>query len=77
MTATIDLTPEEIEELKALTNQGDVTAAVRFAMAEYLQYARRQRLKAISGHVEMQENWPQLEGLELKAIHEDHGPGPH
>jgi hypothetical protein len=76
MTATIDLTPEEIEELKALTKQGDVTAAVRFAMAEYLQYARRQRLKAISGHVEMQENWRELENTELKALHEDLGPGP-
>jgi hypothetical protein len=76
VTTVIDLTPDEIAELKALTNQSDLEAALRTAMVEYLQYARRQHLKAISGAVTMEENWGQLEKLELDSAHEDTGPGP-
>lgn len=59
MTVEINLTEQEIAELKEATCQTDVAAAVRTAMIEYLNCVRRQRLKELSGQVEMEENWLQ------------------
>ncbi|MGA2030629.1 MAG: hypothetical protein ABSG68_00090 [Thermoguttaceae bacterium] len=67
MTAELDLTPEEIAELKQVTAQSDLAAAVQVAAREYLQYARRQELKSLSGRIEMQDNWRQLEAAEAPA----------
>jgi hypothetical protein len=69
MTTTIDLTDQEIAELKSLTNQPDAAAAVRCATAEYLRFARRKRLKELSGQVEMDDNWRRLEDVEMKEQH--------
>ena len=66
MSIQVDLTPEELEELKALTKQAGEAAAVRLAMTEYLRYARRMQLKELSGHVQMEENWQSLEAAELR-----------
>ena len=70
MTATVNLTAEEIAEIQSLTNQNDVSEAIRTAMVEYVRYARRQELKTLSGRVEMQDNWRELEEAEVKAADE-------
>jgi len=67
MTAMVDLTAEEIAEIQALTKQNDIGSAIRAAMVEYVRYARRQELKTLSGRVEMQDNWRELEKAELRA----------
>ena len=64
MIAPIDLTEQELAELKELTREEDAAAAVRTAMTEYLRYARRMRLKELSGKVVMEENWRLLENAE-------------
>ena len=69
MTTTIDLTDQEVADLKSLTNQSDAAAAVRWATIEYLRFARRKRLKELSGRVEMDDNWRRLEDLEVKGPH--------
>ena len=69
MTTTIDLTDQELAELKSLTNQPDAAAAVRCATTEYLRFARRKRLKELSGQVEMDDNWRRLEDVEMKDQH--------
>lgn len=74
MTTVIDLTEQEIAELKELTNQADPAAAVRAAAAEYVRYVRRMRLKELSGRVEMQDNWAELEEAERKSGHANPGP---
>jgi hypothetical protein len=61
MTAIVDMTPEEAAEIQALTKQADVTEAIHTAMREYVRHARRQELKTLSGRVEMQDNWRELE----------------
>lgn len=73
MTTVVDLTAEEIADLKELTKESDVAAAVRAATVAYLRQARRQRLKTLSGRVEMQENWDKLENTELNSGNEDPG----
>jgi hypothetical protein len=77
MPTIVDLTEQELAELKALTKQADVTAAVRSAMTEYLRHARRLELKALSGQVEMEDNWQSLEAMELKKADGDTESGAH
>lgn len=76
MTAELNLTAEEIADLKQLTDQSDIASAVQVAMREYLQYARRQELKSLSGRIEMQDNWRELEALEMRRPDEPAGLGP-
>jgi len=71
MIATINLNDDEVKDLRDLTQVGDVAGAVRRALDEYRRYARRMRLKEISGQVAMDDNWPSLEAAETDA------PGPH
>lgn len=73
MTTVVDLTAEEIADLKELTQQSDVAAAVRAATVAYLRQARRQRLKTLSGRVQMQQNWDELEDTELKSRNDNPG----
>jgi hypothetical protein len=60
------LTEQEIAALRDATNEADTAAALRTAMVEYLRYVQRLRLMELSGKVEMQENWPELEQAELR-----------
>ena len=69
MSTTIDLTEQELSELRSFTKQADAASAVRSAMLEYLRFARRMRLKELSGKVVMEENWPALEAAELRKAH--------
>lgn len=66
MSTVIELTEQELTELKALTNETDASLAVRCAMTEYLRFARRMRLKELSGQVHMDENWQSLEEAEMR-----------
>ena len=74
MPTVVDLTDEELSELKQLTKQKEPEAAVRAAMREYIRYVRRMRLKKLSGNVRMQGNWQALEAVELKNGRRKRGP---
>ena len=71
MPLLVDLTEQELAELKTYTHADEDAAAVRMAMTEYLRLARRLELKGLSGQVSMEENWQSLEASELK----DHNGG--
>lgn len=75
MSTIVHLTEEELAELQRLTNESDPTNAVRAAMQDYLRYARRMRLKQLSGQIEMLDNWRQLEQQELTTNEQDHHAG--
>ena len=68
MSVTLQLTDEQIAELKALTHQDDVAAALRVAADEYIRYRKRLRLIELSGKVEMLDNWAELEQTELAEL---------
>ncbi len=70
MTATINLNDEEVKDLRDLTQVTDVAGALRCALDEYRRYARRMRLKEVSGQIAMNDNWRSLEAAETDA------PGP-
>jgi hypothetical protein len=67
MTTAVDLSEKELSELKALTNETDAAAALRVAVAEYIRYAKRMRLKELSDQVEMEDNWREMEVAEAPA----------
>jgi hypothetical protein len=75
MSITVDLTEQELAELRAFTNQAEANVAVRSAMIEYLRLAKRLQLKAMSGQVEMEDNWQSLEAAELKEQNGNSGTG--
>lgn len=77
MTTTIDLADDELAELRDLTQESDPAAAARAAVHEYLRYARRMRLIELSDVVEMDDNWQELEALELNAQHGQASEGSH
>jgi len=70
MVTSIDLSEQELAELRELTEQDDSTEAIRVAMRDYVRHARRMRLKQISGQVAMIDNWRQLEQAEI-GDHDD------
>jgi hypothetical protein len=61
---TIELTPQEIAELKQLTRLEDGAEAVSRAAREFLRLSRLRELKAASGKVDYEANWQELEELE-------------
>ncbi len=65
MSITIDLTPQELAALKAITKLEDDATAVSKAAREFLRLTRLRELKAVSGNVEYDSNWQHLEQLEL------------
>jgi hypothetical protein len=77
LVTTIQLSEQELADLKELTKQNDPEAAVRAAMQDYLRYARRMQLKQLSGQVQMQDNWQELEDAELDTKHDADRPGGH
>jgi len=65
MSITIDLMPQEIAALKQLTKLEDDAEAVTKAAREFLRLSRLRELKAVSGKVDFDANWQELERLEL------------
>ena len=71
MATSIELSEQELAELRDLTEQSDSLEAIRVAMRDYIRYARRMRLKQLSGQVEMIDNWGQLEESEVGNLNDD------
>ena len=71
MVTSIELSEQELAELRDLTEQSDSLEAIRVAMRDYIRYARRMRLKQLSGQVEMTDNWRQLEESEVGNLNDD------
>ncbi len=65
MVTSIDLSEQELAELRELTQQEDSTQAIHAAMRDYIRYARRMQLKQLTGQVTMTDNWRELEQAEL------------
>ena len=71
MVTSIELSEQELADLRDLTEQSDSTKAIQVAMRDYIRYARRMRLKQLSGQVEMIDNWMELEQSEVGDLHDD------
>ena len=65
MSVTISLTNQEIAQIRQITQQTSDSDAVSAAVREFLRTSRLRELKAVSGKVEFDDNWQQLESLEI------------
>ena len=68
MSLVVDLTSEEVKQIKQITHVDDDAAAVSLAAREYLRMTRLRELKAVSGAVEFCDVSQQLESLELDEM---------
>ncbi len=67
MSIRIELTTQEITALKLATRLENDAEAVAKAAREFLRLSRLRELKTVSGKVEFDTNWQELEELELGA----------
>lgn len=67
MVTVVELTDEELANLKELTQQEDSAAAIRTAMTEYIRYRLRMQLVELSDRIEMQDDWQELDEAERAA----------
>jgi len=62
---TIEMPAQEIAALKQLTRLDNDAEAIIQAAREFLRLSRLRELKEVSGKVELEANWQELEDLEL------------
>lgn len=65
MAITINLTEDDLAEIKLFTRLTDPAEAVAKAAREFVRLRQLRELKHASGRVDFIENWQQLEALEL------------
>jgi hypothetical protein len=65
MSINIELSAQEIAALKQFTKLEDDAEAITKAAREFLRLSRLRELKAVSGKVEWESNWKELEELEI------------
>ena len=66
MSITIEMSAQEIAALKQLTRLDNDGEAIIQAAREFLRLGRLRELKAVSGKVQFEPNWQELEELELQ-----------
>jgi len=64
MSITVELTSQEIDQLKQITRLNSDSEAVSKAVREFLRLRRLCELKSVSGRVEFEDNWQALETFE-------------
>lgn len=65
MSINIEMTAQEITLLKQITKLENDAEAVTKAAREFLRLSRLRELKAVSGKVDFENNWQELEEREL------------
>lgn len=64
MRTTITIDDNLSNELMQITGQKSITAAIRIALNDYLANLRKQRLLALRGKVDVQDNWQTLRQMD-------------
>lgn len=68
MNISVELSGEELVDLQNVTRQSNQAEAVRLAVREYLRMIRLRELIAVSGQIEFDDNWQELEAAELSEV---------
>jgi hypothetical protein len=68
MSLGVNLSHEEIAQLRRVTKTSDDAEAVSIAAREYLRLSRLRELKSLSGRVDFEDNWSELESMEANEI---------
>lgn len=65
MSVTVHLNHDEIAQIKEFTRLDDEAEAVSKAAREFLRMVGLRQLKMASGKIDFEDNWRELESLEL------------
>lgn len=65
MSITVTLTSEELAQVKQIVKLDSDDEAVEKAVREFLRLSGLRQLKSVSGKVDFEDNWRELESLEL------------
>ena len=68
MSISVELTQDELAQLQQITQLPIAAEAVGHAAREFLRLKRLRELKAVSGKVDFEDNWQELEARELKEM---------
>ena len=68
MSISVELTQDELAQLQQITRLPIPADAVSQAAREYLRLRRLRELKAVSGKVDFENNWRELESRELNEV---------
>ena len=68
MSISVELSNEDLADLQNLTQQSDGAEAIRHAVREYVRMIRLRELIAVSGQIEFDDNWQELEAAELAEV---------
>jgi len=64
MRTTLTLDDEMVRSLMQATGKKDHTSAIRLALRDYLANLHKQKLLALRGQVQLEDNWQQLRQLD-------------
>ncbi len=67
MRTTITIDDEIVASLMKATGEESTVAAIRHALEAYLRQARKQKVLALRGQVQVEDNWRQLRALDTAA----------
>ena len=68
MTVAVNLSDEEVSQIKRITRLEDEAEAVTKAAREFLRISKLKQLKSVSGKVDFDLDWEELESLELGEV---------
>ncbi len=67
MRTTLTLDDEFIDNLMQLTGEKNYAAAIRHALESYLKQARKEKILALRGKVQIDNNWQELRQLDTTS----------
>ncbi len=65
MRTTLTIDDVQAEDLMQATGQSSAVAAIRQALDDYLRQARKKKVLALRGQVQVEDNWRDLRALEM------------
>jgi Arc/MetJ family transcription regulator len=68
MRTTVDIDPNLLEEVERIAGEKTLSKAVTRALEDYVRRRRIEELIALAGKVDIEENWREIEELELAKM---------
>jgi hypothetical protein len=68
MRTTLNLDESLVKELMAMTKASTKVQAIHLAMSEFVRRRKLEGLKALSGKIQIADNWQEMEELELREL---------
>jgi hypothetical protein len=72
MSINIEVAPQELADIRQYMNCETDALSIQEALRDYVRIRRLRELKLLAGRVEFDDNWQQLEEVELKETELPH-----